>query len=265
MTGRVQNSHVPDLPINRSTLQMEICIDSLESAKNAIAGGATRLEVCAALSEGGLTPSPGLIRQIKNFAKTPIRAMIRIRKGNFVYSRDEVDAMLHDLEILKAHQVDGFVFGALTSDGQVDCDVCSKIVSAARPLPVTFHRAFDETLDPLSSMDVIIRLGFDKILTSGQKDTALEGLDLLKHLVEKAADEITIMPGAGITCSNISRVKECGAREFHASARTKVYVGPHGHRFAKDDYVGVTDSEMVKAMVCLLSNTRCLANDTNNE
>ncbi|EFN78191.1 copper homeostasis protein cutC homolog [Harpegnathos saltator] len=228
---------------------MEICIDCLESARNAVAGGATRLEVCSALSEGGLTPSPGLVRQIKNFAKIPIRAMIRIRKGNFVYSREEIDAMLHDLRILKDHQVDGFVFGALTLDGHVDLDVCCEIVSVARPLPVTFHRAFDETVDPLKSMESIIDLGFDRILTSGQKDTALQGLSLLKRLVDKAADRIVIMPGAGIARDNISQIKQCGAREFHASARKKVYVDPNGHRFAKDNFIDVTDRELVQTLV----------------
>lgn len=244
---------MPVLLINRSTLQMEICIDSLESAKNAIAGGAARLEVCSALSEGGLTPSPGLIKQIRNMARIPIRAMIRIRKGNFVYSREEVDAMLHDLRILKDHQVDGFVFGALTPDGNVDSDVCWEIVSAARPLPVTFHRAFDEAVDPSRSMESIIFLGFDRILTSGQKDSALEGLELLRHLVQKAAGRIIIMPGAGITWDNISRIKQCGAREFHASARKKVYVGPNGHRFGKDDFIEVADRELVKAIVNIVN------------
>lgn len=229
---------------------MEICIDSFESARNAILGGAMRLEVCSALSEGGLTPSPGLIRQIKNFSllrPIPIRAMIRIRKGNFVYSREEVEAMLHDLRILKDHQVDGFVFGALTPDGHVDHNVCWEIISAARPLPVTFHRAFDETVDPPRSMESIINLGFDRILTSGQKDTALEGLELLSNLVQKAAGRIIIMPGAGITMDNIFRIKLCGAQEFHASARNKVYVGPS--RFNKDGFVDVTDRVLVKVLV----------------
>ncbi|XP_032675408.1 copper homeostasis protein cutC homolog [Odontomachus brunneus] len=226
---------------------MEICIDSLESARNAILGGAIRLEVCSALSEGGLTPSLGLIQQIKNFSRIPIRAMIRIRKGNFVYSREEVEAMLYDLRILKDHQVDGFVFGALTPDGHVDHNVCWEIISAARPLPVTFHRAFDETVDPLKSMESIISLGFDRILTSGQMDTALEGLELLSHLVQKAAGRIIIMPGAGITMDNIFRIKLCGAQEFHASARNKMYVGPS--RFNKDGFVDVTDRMLVKALV----------------
>ncbi|XP_014469590.1 PREDICTED: copper homeostasis protein cutC homolog [Dinoponera quadriceps] len=232
---------------------MEICVDSLESARAAILGGAMRLEVCSALSEGGLTPSPGLVGQIRNFGRVPIRAMIRVRKGNFVYSREEVEAMLHDIRILKDHHVDGFVFGALTSDSHVDQDVCWQVVSAARPLPVTFHRAFDETTDPLRSMETIIGLGFDRILTSGQKDTALEGLEILKHLVERAAGRIIIMPGAGIRWENISRIKQCGAREFHASARKKVYVGPNAHRFGKDDYIEITDGESVKAMVNIVN------------
>lgn len=236
---------------------MEICVDSLQSARNAIQGGAMRLEVCSALSEGGLTPSPGLIKQIRSFTRVPIYAMIRIRKGNFVYDREEIEAMLYDLRILKDHCVNGFVFGALTTNNDVDCDVCKEIISAARPLPVTFHRAFDETLEPSRSMEVLIDLGFERILTSGQKNTALEGLELLKELVVGAKNRIIIMPGAGITKNNISKIKQCGAREFHASAKRRIQMinGPNGIRFGdgKDNFIDMTDAELVKELINIVN------------
>jgi len=236
---------------------MEICIDSLESARNAIEGGANRLEVCSALSEGGLTPSPGLIQQIKSFTTIPLYAMIRIRCGDFVYSPEEIDAMLYDLKILKDHRVNGFVFGALTTECEIDAVACEKIVSAARPLPVTFSRAFDLTTNPVKSMELLANLGFKRILTSGQKNTALEGLELIKILLQKA-QKVVIMPGAGITKDNIRKIMESGAKEFHASAKKRKTV-IHGANRVKmgineDDFVNVTDKELVKELVEIIKN-----------
>lgn len=237
---------------------MEICIDSFESARNAIEGGASRLEVCSALSEGGLTPSAGLVKQIKNFAAIPLYAMIRIRRGDFVYSHEELDAMLHDLKILKDHEVNGFVFGALTADCEIDIVACERIVSAARPLPVTFHRAFDLTADPFKSMEIIANLGFQRILTSGQKSTALEGLDLIRALLQKAPRDLIIMPGAGITKDNIQQIMESGAKEFHASAKRKKIVIPGANKVrmgtGEDDFINVTNRDLVKELVNIIKN-----------
>lgn len=236
---------------------MEICIDSLESARNAVEGGASRLEVCSALSEGGLTPSPGLIQQIRNFTMIPLYAMIRIRCGDFVYSPEEIDAMLHDLKILKDHRVNGFVFGALTSDCEIDTVSCEKIVSVACPLPVTFSRAFDLTTDPVKSMELLSDLGFERILTSGQRNTALEELELIKTLVQKAR-KIVIMPGAGITKDNLRKIMVSGAKEFHASAKKKkmVVYGANRVRMGinEDDFINVTDKELVKELVEIMQN-----------
>ncbi|XP_012529162.2 copper homeostasis protein cutC homolog [Monomorium pharaonis] len=236
---------------------MEICIDSLESARNAVEGGANRLEVCSALSEGGLTPSPGLIQQIRNFTTIPLYAMIRIRCGDFVYSRDEIDAMLYDLKILKDHHVDGFIFGALTPDCEIDVEPCELIVSAARPLPVTFSRAFDLTADPIKSMELLVDLGFQRILTSGQKNTAVEGLDLIRTLLQKTR-KLVIMPGAGITKDNIRKIIESGAKEFHASAKRRKMIIYGANRVKmginEDNFVNVTDKELVKELVDIVKN-----------
>lgn len=239
---------------------MEICIDSLESARNAVEGGASRLEVCSALSEGGLTPSPGLIQQIRNFTTIPLYAMIRIRCGDFVYSPEEIDAMLHDLKILKDHRVNGFVFGALTPDCEIDTVSCEKIVSVACPLPVTFSRAFDLTTDPVKSMELLSDLGFERILTSGQRNTALEGLELIKTLVQKAR-KIVIMPGAGITKDNLRKIMVSGAKEFHASAKKKkmVVYGANRVRMGinEDDFINVTDKELVKELIEIIKTAEC--------
>lgn len=239
---------------------MEICIDSLESARNAVEGGASRLEVCSALSEGGLTPSPGLIQQIRNFTMIPLYAMIRIRCGDFVYSPEEIDAMLHDLKILKDHRVNGFVFGALTPDCEIDTVSCEKIVSVACPLPVTFSRAFDLTTDPVKSMVLLSDLGFERILTSGQRNTALEGLELIKTLVQKAR-KIVIMPGAGITKDNLRKIMVSGAKEFHASAKKKKMVVYGANRVRmdinEDDFINVTDKELVKELIEIIKTAEC--------
>lgn len=235
---------------------MEICVDSLESARNAIEGGASRLEICSALSEGGLTPSPGLIKQMRCFATIPLYAMIRIRGGDFVYTSEEIDAMLHDLMTLKDHHADGFVFGALTPDCEIDTVACEKIISAARPLPVTFSRAFDLTSDPMKSMQVLADLGFQRILTSGQKNSALEGLELIKTLIEKT-QKLIIMPGAGITKDNIRKIMESGAKEFHASAKRRkmVLYGANRVRMGvnENDFINVTDRELVKELVNIIN------------
>lgn len=237
---------------------MEVCVDCLESAKNAIEGGATRLEVCSALSEGGLTPTPGLAQTIKSFSPVPIYAMLRIRAGDFVYSKEEITATVLDLNILKDHGVDGFVFGALTSENKIDIESCEAILSSARPLPVTFHRAFDEVDNPLRSLEILANLGFERILTSGQKDTAEEGLELIQTLVRKAQNSIIIMPGSGITKENILKVKTVsGAKEFHASAKKKMAICKKANKVkigsSEESYVAVTNSELVREMVKIIT------------
>ncbi|XP_048506054.1 copper homeostasis protein cutC homolog [Athalia rosae] len=239
---------------------MEICIDSIESAKNAEKGGAIRLEVCSALSEGGLTPTPGLIKSLRKVVKIPLFAMIRIRGGNFVYTKDEIDGMLYDIEILKDLGVEGFVFGALTRDSEIDQETNRKIIEAASPLPVTFHRAFDEVnSNPILTVRSISQLGFKRILTSGQKSSAEEGLDLIKSLATTAPPGLTIMPGAGINLENIKKIKEQlpKCREFHASARkpksqnrgTRLKMGTE-----KDPgNIMVADTETIRQMATIVS------------
>ncbi|XP_058507454.1 copper homeostasis protein cutC homolog [Solea solea] len=199
---------------------MEVCVDSVESAINAEIGGAGRLELCSSLLEGGLTPSIGLLQVVKQSVKIPVYVMIRPRGGDFLYSDQDVDVMRKDIELMRSHGADGLVLGALTEDGRVDSEICMELLAAARPLPVTFHRAFDVVHDPTTALETLVSLGFERVLTSGCDSSALEGLPLIKRIIDQAKDRIVIMPGGGITERNLQRILEgSGAQEFHCSAR----------------------------------------------
>ncbi|XP_068424375.1 copper homeostasis protein cutC homolog [Clinocottus analis] len=200
---------------------MEACVDSVESAVNAERGGAGRLELCSSLLEGGLTPSQGLLQVVKQYVKIPVYVMIRPRGGDFLYSDQEVEVMRKDIELMKKHRADGLVLGALTDDGRVDAELCMEFLAAAQPLPVTFHRAFDMVHDPVVALETLVSLGFQRLLTSGCDNSALEGLPLIKQLIDQAKGRIAIMPGGGITERNLQRILEgTGAQEFHCSARS---------------------------------------------
>ncbi|KAJ8360292.1 hypothetical protein SKAU_G00168170 [Synaphobranchus kaupii] len=207
---------------------MEVCADSVESAINAERGdsptdhcGAGRIELCSSLQEGGITPSIGLLKVVKQYIRIPVYTMIRPRGGDFLYSDHEVEVMRMDMELMKGSGADGLVLGALTEDGQVDAELCMELLAACRPLPVTFHRAFDMVRDPSAALETLVSLGFERVLTSGCDSSALEGLPVIKRLVEQAKGRIIIMPGGGISERNLQRILEgSGAQEFHCSARS---------------------------------------------
>ncbi|XP_036403266.1 copper homeostasis protein cutC homolog [Megalops cyprinoides] len=200
---------------------MEVCVDSVESAINAERGGAGRIELCSSLLEGGITPSIGLLKVVKQYVRIPVFTMIRPRGGDFLYSDREVEVMKTDINLAKNHGADGLVLGALTEDGRVDTELCMELLAACRPLPVTFHRAFDMVRDPATSLETLITLGFERVLTSGCDSSVLEGLPVIKRLVEQAKGRIIIMPGGGISERNLQRILEgSGAQEFHCSARS---------------------------------------------
>lgn len=197
---------------------LEICIDSFESARAAKEGGADRLEVCAALAVGGVTPSFGLVEQC--VADLGIRAMMMIRPhdGGFVYDDDHIETMLKDIAIAKSLGAHGVVFGALTASQAVDIERCKRLLEAAGSLETTFHRAFDVVSDPMGAFDQLQELGFSRVLTSGQRSTALAGTDLLARLV-KQSGTTSVLAGAGIRASNIEEViSRTGVTEIHASA-----------------------------------------------
>ncbi|KAJ8965220.1 hypothetical protein NQ314_004290 [Rhamnusium bicolor] len=199
---------------------LEVCVDTLESAISAINGGADRLELCSSLIDGGLTPTPGLLIQIQNMnsRNIPVFCLLRCRTGNFIYKPEEVEIMKDDARILRKNGADGFVFGALSENGDVDMKICREIIKACHPLSVTFHRAFDFCRRPTIEVEVIIDLGFQRILTSGKQQTAQLGVKLIQKLIEQVGNRIIIMPGGGINKDNLKFIIEnTEANEFHGS------------------------------------------------
>ena len=184
------------------------------------------MELCAGIPEGGTTPSYGMIRNARESISIALNVIIRPRGGDFLYSESEIKEMIYDIHAAKELGADGLVFGCLNPDGDVDMDAMKRLMDAAGDTPVTFHRAFDHTKDPLKAIEDIISLGCARILTSGCRPTALEGAQLLAKLVEKAGERIIIMPGCGVREGNIAEIARLsGAREFHFSARESVESG----------------------------------------
>lgn len=202
---------------------VEVAIDSIESARAAREAGAARVELCAGLIEGGVTPSAGMIELARREMAIGLHVMIRPRGGDFCYSPAELAVMQQDIQIAAQAGADGVVFGVLTVGGDVDVARTAELIALARPLRVTFHRAFDMTRDGRRSLEDLINLGVERVLTSGLESSALEGLPLIADLVRQAGERIIVMPGGGITERNVGRiVAGSGVREVHISARRTV-------------------------------------------
>lgn len=198
---------------------IEVCVDSVESALAAQAGGADRIELCQDLCEGGLTPSAGLLSTVRARVKLPLAVMIRPRGADFCYTEAEFEVMRRDLQFAKATGADMIVLGLLTANGEVDLGRTRELVVLARPLPVTFHRAFDMARDADRALEDLIGLGVERVLTSGQERTVVEGLDTIVALMKLARGRITIVPGGGITERNLPKILAATeAKEFHVSA-----------------------------------------------
>jgi copper homeostasis protein len=199
---------------------LEIAANSVASALAAQEGGADRIELCASLGEGGLTPSYATIAMARERLTIPIYVLIRPRAGDFLYDDYELEAMRRDIEACERLGCDGVVIGVLDADGDIATEVCRDLIYAARGLGVTFHRAFDLARDPEHALEHLVALGCERVLTSGQRASAIEGAPLIRALIERASDRLAVMPGAGIDASNIAALREAtGATEFHASAK----------------------------------------------
>lgn len=197
---------------------LEICANSYLSAKNAQDAGAHRVELCQELTVGGITPSYGLLKKALEHLTIPIFVLVRPRSGDFVYTDCEFEIMKNDIEICKALGAKGIVSGVLNYDKAVDVERTKILVELAKPLPFTFHRAFDEVNNPEKSLEQLIDLGIERVLTSGQDATAEGGVDLLEELNKQAKDRIIIMAGSGVSAHNVHKFKRIGLKEIHASA-----------------------------------------------
>jgi copper homeostasis protein len=202
---------------------LEICVDSLESAVTAAKGGADRVELCSDLTEGGITPSSGLIQAVRGQIGIDLYVMIRPRGGDSLYSDGEFEVMEADIAEAKRLGADGVVLGVLTADGRVDIPRTAKLVELAAPMKVTFHRAIDMTTDLRRACEDILATGAHRVLTSGGKQTALLGAEQIAELVRIAGDKMGIMAGSGINAHNVARIaRTSAASEFHASLRKRV-------------------------------------------
>jgi copper homeostasis protein len=199
--------------------ETEICCFSLASAMVAHRLSTDRVELCGGYLEGGTTPSHGLIKLVLENIVPKTFIMIRPRGGDFCYSESEVQTIDNEIFQIKALNPGGFVFGALNPDGSVNEALCKKVIAWASPFPVTFHRAFDQCPDPMVALETLIDLGFERILTSGQKESALLGLDLLKELVRTADGRIQIMAGSGVNADNVSTFLDAGLPAVHFTAK----------------------------------------------
>ena len=196
---------------------LEITVESLAAALAAERGGADRIELCADLGHGGLTPSLATMRKLHEELEIPVLPIIRPRAGDFIYSEKEFAIMKRDIALARDVGMDGVVFGILRRDGSVDVERCAELVQWARPLEVTFHRAFDRTPDLLLALEDVIAAAATRILTAGGTSIAPEGVGLLRKLVCAAADRIVVMPGGGLEAGNIRKIAaDTGAREFHS-------------------------------------------------
>ncbi|GLQ11397.1 copper homeostasis protein CutC [Devosia yakushimensis] len=243
----------------RHPFKIEICVegtDGLVAAQNA---GADRVELCASLLEGGLTPSLGVVREALRVATIPFHVIIRPRGGDFLYSELEFASMLEDVKAMRELGVAGVVIGCLTADGEIDEARTKALVDAARPLKVTCHRAFDMTHDYRAAIEALVRAGVDRVLTSGQRDTALEGVDILKDTTAIADGRIVIMACGALDQDNIAQVRRAtGVDEMHFAAlktlkSTMAFRNPHvgmgGTAIEREYEITVTDENAVRATI----------------
>jgi len=201
---------------------IEIATSDFATTKSAVEGGADRIELCANLAEGGTTASYGTIKQCRESFEVLLYPIIRPRGGDFLYRKDEYEAMILDIKLCKQLGCDGIVTGLLNMDGTIDIVRTSELIELAYPMGVTFHRAFDRCLEPFEAMEQLIEIGCERILTSGQQPTVNEGIELLIQLNKAADERIIIMPGSGVRKENIKMLAEkTGCLEFHSSLRGK--------------------------------------------
>lgn len=244
---------------------LEVCVDSYASAMAAIAGGADRLELCSALAVGGLTPSPALLRQIREISSIPVRCLMRTRGGDFLYTPEEIRQMAMEIQILKQEGADGFVIGCLTADGDLDKEAMKPLLEAAEGAGLTLHRCIDVSRDLCQTYRDAVFLGIDTILTSGGAGNCLSGMETIRQLIalREKTDGPEVLIGSGVKAAVISEfLKQVpGARAFHMSGKTEI---ESGMRFRRDRvpmglpgldewHIPVTDQKAVAAARAVLA------------
>ena len=244
---------------------LEVCVDSYASAMAAIAGGADRLELCSALAVGGLTPSPVLLRQIREVSDIPVRCLMRTRGGDFLYTPEEIRQMALEIRLLKQEGADGFVIGCLTADGDLDTDAMKPLLEAAEDAGLTLHRCIDVSRDLRRTYRDAAALGIDTVLTSGGAGNCLKGMETIRQLIalreETKGPEVLI--GSGVKAAVIAQFlrKVPGARAFHMSGKTEIESGmrfkregvPMGLPGLDEWHIPVTDQNAVAAAKALLA------------
>lgn len=248
-----------------TTPRIEICVEGIDGLVAAHQGGADRVELCASLVEGGLTPSLGTIRRAAELDLVPFHPIIRPRGGDFLYSELEFETMLDDVRACRdlaasgASSLAGVVFGCLTAEGRIDEARMTALQAAAGPLSTACHRAFDMTRDPEEAIEALVRVGIDRVLTSGQRDTAVAGIEILRRSVARAAGRISIMACGELDAGNIRQVLEqSGAAELHFAAPLTVAsqmtyrnpaVGMGSTALAREFELTLTDPDLVRAVI----------------
>ena len=231
-----------------SQVLLEVCIDSVESAIAAESGGAQRVELCAGLSDGGLTPSLGMIEQVLDQVNIEVMVIIRPRGGDFLYGKHEWETIRRDIRHIAQMGVKGIVFGALLPNGTIDKEGTQRVRDWAGELDFTFHRAFDMTRDPFKALEDLIHLGVPRILSSGQAPSAVQGRELLGELQRLAGESLSIMAGGGITPQNVGPLLSAASlTEIHSTCWEKV---ESNMKFRQDKvYMGKEDGEEYGTMI----------------
>jgi copper homeostasis protein len=237
---------------------VEICVASVDDALAAVDGGADRLELNCALALGGLTPSAGLFAEVRQRVSVPVIVMVRPRPGGFAHSDADMEVMLRDARSFVAAGADGLAFGVLRRDGTVDVERCRELRAVCGDREAVFHRAFDVTPDPFQALETLIDLGFTRVMTSGQAESALAGAYLIAELQQRSAGRIEILPAGGINSRTVAElVRRTGCDQVHASVRTtssepSVAARPHvrfgSRQTPPDDCIEHTDVQAVKAL-----------------
>ncbi|MGB0880649.1 MAG: copper homeostasis protein CutC [Polaribacter sp.] len=228
-------------------MKLEICANSYQSAINAQKAGADRIELCAELSVGGITPSYGLLKKVSEDISIPVHVLIRPRSGNFCYSDDEFEIIKQNIKLCKEFGFNGIVSGILHTDNSIDIKRTKEIIEFSKPLSFTFHRAFDCVANPKQSLQQLIELGVDRILTSGLKEKAEDGIDLLIELQKIAKNKLVILPGSGINIKNIALFKNAKFKEIHTSA-SKIVAQKNTSSYFKNYPQTVSDVSTIKKL-----------------